>query len=125
MSRKKQDVLVEVCKRFVQIRYELDMTQTEFGEFLEMEQGGLSHIEREVSNPSLYTIKLLCEKIGLSFNWLFLGKGEKYLKNDENFKSYDDKIKLEYFEIIKKETQEVIERRAKDEKFKKATQNAV
>lgn len=76
-----------IGERIKQIRMEAKLTQKDFADALGIKQSNISTIEKNISNPSLTLIKLICLKYKVSEKWLVDGIGERssldYFGTDE------------------------------------------
>lgn len=63
--------------RIKQIRLSLDMTMEEFGSHIGIQKSAVSKLENGTSNPSEQTLMLICDKFGISRQWLETGEGER------------------------------------------------
>lgn len=117
--RKPKNVRKEICRRIAQIRTEKDLNQNEMSEIIGMTQAGYSAIETGRVNPSFESLIIIAEKFGLSYNWIFMGEGQKYLQNI-SFIDHDHNIKVEFLEILKKETEKLETETKKAQKIEDA-----
>ncbi|MCB0551214.1 MAG: helix-turn-helix transcriptional regulator [Phaeodactylibacter sp.] len=73
----------EIKSRLKWLRRSLGMTQEEFAEKMDISQSTYSHIEKGgKSNLTLGQTLLLFERLDVSPNWLLLGRGNKFLKEE-------------------------------------------
>ena len=74
----------EIGKRIKQIRKDLSMTQSEFGNKLRLSQDQISAFELGKRNPQLDTLDLIEIHFGINKEWLINGTGEMYNDPFEN-----------------------------------------
>ncbi|MCM1539328.1 MAG: helix-turn-helix domain-containing protein [bacterium] len=78
---------MNIGERIKQIRKEAKLTQKDFAEALGITQANISAIEKNVSNPSLTLVKLICSVYSVNEKWLVEGIGERssldYFGTDE------------------------------------------
>lgn len=68
----------EVNSRIKQLRKSLSLTQAQFAEKLEKGQDYISMCETNRRNASLNLVDAICDKFGVSPQWLIEGKGFMY-----------------------------------------------
>ena len=74
--------------RVLAIRKDKNLSQTEFGNRIEISQRAVSHIETGVNDLSPRNFKLICQEFNVNPHWLETGEGEMYnqaAKSNENF----------------------------------------
>ena len=69
----------EVADRINEIRKERKLSQETFGKLLFVSQDTISMIEREKRVPTLRLLVDICKEFSINWQWLILGKGEKYI----------------------------------------------
>ncbi|SFL56074.1 helix-turn-helix domain-containing protein [Halanaerobium salsuginis] len=74
MSAKKP----ELNKRIKTIRLDLNLTQQEFSDLLEVGQSTIAAIESGTNQPSNHLLTILAERFTINENWLKYGKGPVY-----------------------------------------------
>ena len=65
-------------ERVLAIRKDKDLSQTEFGNRIEISQRAVSHIENGVNDLSPRNFKLICQEFNVNPQWLESGEGEMY-----------------------------------------------
>lgn len=70
--------------RIRQLRKELGLNQTEFGERIGVKQGSVAGYESGARTPIDAVITSICREFNVSENWLRNGTGEMFLKIKEN-----------------------------------------
>ena len=75
-----------ISDRAIQLRKELNMTQTEFAHYVGIPQSAISKLESSQSKPTLQTLTKIAKACTVGVDWLQLG--------DESKKNYpiDDKV---------------------------------
>lgn len=63
--------------RIKQIRLARNMTMEEFGHHIGIQKSAVSKLENGTSNASEQTILLICDRFGISRQWLETGEGER------------------------------------------------
>ena len=69
---------LEQCKRFKELRTELNMKQGDLAKELTLSQGHVSDIENGRKTVSDQTIEILTLKFNVNENWLRTGEGEMF-----------------------------------------------
>ncbi|MDK0692443.1 helix-turn-helix transcriptional regulator [Clostridium perfringens] len=69
----------EIADRINEIRKERKLSQETFGKLLFISQDTISMIERGKRVPTLRLLVDICKKFSINWQWLILGKGEKYI----------------------------------------------
>jgi len=82
----KGGIKVTINERVRELRKELGMNQTEFGEKIALTQSHLAGIENEKRAVTDRTIKLLCTEFNVSEDWLRTGKEPMFVEIDEDDK---------------------------------------
>jgi transcriptional regulator with XRE-family HTH domain len=62
--------------RIRQIRKQVELTQTEFGERLGVSPQAVSQWERDLTDPEIERLQAIADTFGVSFEWLAGGKGD-------------------------------------------------
>lgn len=65
-----------VNQRFKSLRIKLGLSQVEFANAMNLSQTFVSRIEKEETDIPTNTLITICEKYGISSDWLLFGKGE-------------------------------------------------
>lgn len=107
-----------IGNRIYNLRKNLNLSMEKFGNKLGISKSAISAFEKDISNPSNQTIKLICREFNVDYFWLTEGVGEMFTHFeeviiDELTEMYDlDKtekaIVLAYLEADK-ETRKTIE----------------
>lgn len=69
----------EVADRINEIRKERKLSQKSFGKLLLVSQDTVSMIESGKRVPTLRLLVDICKEFSINWQWLILGKGEKYI----------------------------------------------
>ncbi len=72
-----------IGERIREIRKERKISQIEFSKTLGITQDKLSKYENGRIKPPIELLLSISEKFNISLNWLLMGKGDKYLKKEE------------------------------------------
>lgn len=72
-----------IGERVRAIREEENLTQKEFADSLGVTQAQISAIERNISNPSLTLVKLICRLYAASEEWILAGEERQYPSDGE------------------------------------------
>lgn len=64
-------------ERIKQIRKNHGLSQADFAEKISISRSALTKIETGENNPSEQTLVLICDKFGISRQWLETGEGER------------------------------------------------
>ncbi|GHU10285.1 hypothetical protein FACS1894151_09520 [Spirochaetia bacterium] len=75
--------LVSINRRIKQVRKALDMTQAGFSRVLSLSSGYLAGVETEKRKANDRLVKLLCASFSVNEEWLKIGKGEMFRKEDD------------------------------------------
>lgn len=70
-----------INQRIFQLRTDLDMSQTAFGERLGVSRGVINNIDRDVTEPKEAFLKLICKTFGVREEWLLHGDGAMFLES--------------------------------------------
>lgn len=82
---KEENRITEEAKRFKQFREAENLTQEEMGAVLGKTKSHVNKIERGVTSVLLSHVKTLHEKMGMSYEWFYHGKGKRlFTKEDLN-----------------------------------------
>jgi transcriptional regulator with XRE-family HTH domain len=73
---------MSINDRMKAVRTELKLTQTEFGNRVEISQGHLTSIEKGKRAVTNRTVLLVCQTYNVSEAWLRTGEGEMFVKED-------------------------------------------
>lgn len=79
-----------LAKRLKELRESMNLTQSQFGDLINVAQTTLSPYENGSKTPNIDTLYNIAEKCDISMDWLC---GRTNLKNIENFDSYSDVFK--------------------------------
>lgn len=79
-----------LAKRLKELRESMNLTQSQFGDLINVAQTTLSSYENGSKTPNIDTLYNIAEKCDISMDWLC---GRTNLKNIENFDSYSDVFK--------------------------------
>lgn len=84
-------------KRIFEIRKELELTQAEFAEKINLTKNFVWMIEKGERIPSDRTISDICDKFNVNEHWLRTGEGEKFnqLSRDEEIGAFIGKLMKE------------------------------
>lgn len=85
LSNKMKKNHKNIGKRIREIRKEMKMSQIEFSKILKITQDKLSKYENGRIRPPIEIILSISKIFNISLNWLLMGKGDKYLKKEEEF----------------------------------------
>lgn len=85
-------VIDEFSTRFKKLRDDMNMTQKEFSDYIDLSQQVVSGYERGISSPALDTLVHIAKQCNVSTDWL-LGLSERK-ENDLQTETYADVIKL-------------------------------
>lgn len=73
-----------IGERIKCIRKKINLTQTEFGDRIGIAQNTIAAYEAGRREPQEVTLKAICDKFGISYEWLKYGKGEMIAKVDDD-----------------------------------------
>lgn len=85
-----------IGERILNIRKENHLNQTEFGKLLGVSQTHISKIEKNLENPSLPLIKLICKLFTTNEEWLLSGSGNKSLIIGSSEEGTYNRVELVY-----------------------------
>ena len=71
-----------------QLRKEMQLSQTQFANKINLSQGALSQIENGYSSLSMDSLKKISEAFNVNCNWLVKGNGEMFQSNNDNTIKY-------------------------------------
>ena len=74
----------QIGDRIYFLRKQLNLSQRAFGEKIGIKKASMSSIEKNKSNPSTQTIKLICIEFNVSYDWLLDGVGDIFLENNDS-----------------------------------------
>ena len=74
----------QIGDRVFFLRKQLNLSQESFGKRIGIKKSSMSSIEKNKSNPSNQTIKLICNEFNVSYNWLVDGDGDIFIEDDES-----------------------------------------
>ena len=81
----------EIGKRVTKIRGGMKMTKEEFAKMLEMSGQHLGAIEKGKNALTCDKLKMLCEKTGVTSDYVLFGKEENIVENTRNtLKNFSD-----------------------------------
>ena len=87
----------QIGDRIHSLRKGLGISQGEFGSKIGIKKSSVSSMEKNKSNPSTQTIKLICVEFNVNYDWLVNGVGDIFIKNNN---SIHERIK--YLRMIRK-----------------------
>lgn len=67
-----------IGNRIYNLRKKLDLSMEKFGNKLGISKSAISAFEKDLSNPSNQTIKLICREFNVDYFWLTEGTGEMF-----------------------------------------------
>jgi transcriptional regulator with XRE-family HTH domain len=70
--------MISMGERVKHIRKLHKMNQQEFSKAIQISQGRLSEIEKDICKPSADTLISLSKGFNVNLNWLLLGEGGEY-----------------------------------------------
>ena len=73
-----------VCRRLLELRHALCLTQKEFGEKIHISKGYVTSLEKGRQSLNERIIKLLSDTYGVNPEWLKHGKGAMFLEGRDN-----------------------------------------
>ncbi|MHC1723270.1 MAG: helix-turn-helix domain-containing protein [Aminipila sp.] len=76
---KRQVIKLPIGERIKELRKELKMNQTEFGERIGLKQTAIGMYENNLRGVADRSILLICKEFGVSENWLRKGEGQMFL----------------------------------------------
>lgn len=98
---------MEIGKRLLIVRKNLNLTQAEFSLPLGVNRGYIATLETSDKEPSETLLKLISYEYGISYTWLRTGEGEMYNSADTTLKNimsrYNEQDIIEAFSIMMKE----------------------
>lgn len=68
----------EVNARITQLRKDLDLSQTAFGERVGVSRGVVNNLERNLTTPSPLLLQQICKEYNVNREWLETGEGEMF-----------------------------------------------
>lgn len=74
----------QIGDRIFFLRKQLNLSQRAFGEKIGIKKASMSSIEKNKSNPSTQTIKLICIEFNVSYDWLVDGVGDIFIENNDS-----------------------------------------
>ena len=74
----------QIGDRIYFLRKQLNLSQRAFGEKIGIKKASMSSIEKNKSNPSTQTIKLICIEFNVSYDWLLDGVGDIFIENNDS-----------------------------------------
>lgn len=74
----------QIGDRIYFLRKRLNLSQRAFGEKIGIKKASMSSIEKNKSNPSTQTIKLICIEFNVSYDWLLDGVGDIFIENNDS-----------------------------------------
>lgn len=82
-------------KRIKEIRIELGLNQTDFGNRIGLKQSSIASYENGTRQPLDTVIASICREFGVSESWLRTGEGEPFVKKsrDDEIREYVDRIR--------------------------------
>lgn len=91
-------------ERVKQIRKELNLTQEEFGEKIDLKRGGIASIELGNVGLTERNLKKICKVFNVNENWLRTGEGNMFntLEEDKELLDFVINAMAEKDEFIKK-----------------------
>lgn len=75
---------METGKRLKEIRKDLNLTQTEFGDAIGVKKSMVAQAETGRAKMSERVLKYACNYYGVNYEWLTTGTGEKYKPKTQN-----------------------------------------
>lgn len=82
-------------ERLKEVRLALGMTQTKFGETVNVKGNTITSYETGVRNPSDAIVALICERHNVNEHWLRTGEGEMFVK-----RTADEELSQEIGKIL-------------------------
>lgn len=83
----------QIGDRIHSLRKGLGISQGEFGSKIGIKKASVSSMEKNKSNPSTQTIKLICIEFNVNYDWLVDGVGDIFIENNDSIellkKDYD------------------------------------
>lgn len=73
-----------IGERIKTVRKTVNLTQVEFGEKIGIKGNTVTNYEADRREPQEVTLKAICDKFGVSYEWLKYGKGEMVAKVDDD-----------------------------------------
>ena len=89
----------QIGNRIYFLRKQLNLSQRAFGEKIGIKKASMSSIEKNKSNPSTQTIKLICIEFNVSYDWLVDGVGDIFIENNDSIELLKNDYDLEDNEI--------------------------
>ena len=74
----------QIGDRIHSLRKGLGISQGEFGSKIGIKKSSVSSMEKNKSNPSTQTIKLICVEFNVNYDWLVNGVGDIFIKNNNS-----------------------------------------
>lgn len=71
-----------IGERIKFIRKERKLNQIEFSRSINISQGRLSEIEKDICKPSADTLISMAQIYSVNLNWILLGKGSLFLNSE-------------------------------------------
>ncbi len=72
-------IKLPIGERIKELRKELKMNQTEFGERIGLKQTAIGMYENNLRRVADRSILLICKEFGVSENWLLNGEGQMFI----------------------------------------------
>jgi transcriptional regulator with XRE-family HTH domain len=82
-AAKDKNTPLTISQRIKQVRLTLEMTQASFSRVLSLSSGYLAGVETEKRKVNDRLIKLLCASFSVNEEWLRAGKGEIFIKEED------------------------------------------
>ena len=71
---KEDDVFLKALgKRIRDVRKEKGLTQVELGDLVDMEKPNMNRLEKGGTNPTVLTLKKICNALGITLDYLLSG----------------------------------------------------
>lgn len=79
-------------ERIKEVRKTVGLTQLEFGEKIGIKGNTVTNYEADRREPQEVTLKAICDKFGINYEWLKYGKGEMVSEVDDDVLTLINKI---------------------------------
>lgn len=79
-------------ERIKEVRKTVGLTQLEFGERIGIKGNTVTNYEADRREPQEVTLKAICDKFGINYEWLKYGKGEMISEVDDDVLTLINKI---------------------------------
>jgi len=98
----------EIKDRILKLLHEENLSSSKFADILDVQRSSISHIISGRNKPSLDFIqKVLKNFPSISPDWLIIGKGEMYLKTEQQEFEFDSPLTIENKKKVDEKTEAI------------------